>query len=81
MICVRDRAYYRHHRKRVINKKMKLVKLGHWYVAPGKEGSLSKGKTHCGCSMCTTKTKVLGYPKNQLSRIIAMKKEIQGYEI
>ncbi|MDQ0114045.1 hypothetical protein J2T15_003488 [Paenibacillus harenae] len=65
----------------MINKKMKRVKLGHWYVTPGKGGSLSKGKTHCGCSMCTTKTKVLGYPKNQLSRIIAMKKEIQGYKI
>lgn len=79
MILVRSRAYYRHQRSRAINKKMKRVKLGFWYVKPGHEGSLSKGKTHCACGMCSTKTKKDGWHKNYLAKFESMKDAIEDY--
>lgn len=79
MILVRSRAYYRHQRERVIKKKMKIVKAGLWYIYTGKEGSLSKGKVHCSCPICSNKTKYIGWRKNDLSKINQMKNEIDEY--
>jgi hypothetical protein len=54
----RSKDYYRHHRNRVIQKKLKVVNnvwcrdetFPHPYeVHPGK---LAKGKLHCSCYMC-----------------------------
>ena len=56
----RTQDYYRHHRKRVIEKKKKFVKQfydGFYYEV---EGKYSKGKIHCSCHMCSGKTKVRG---------------------
>ncbi|MFJ8263794.1 hypothetical protein ACIQ4I_17960 [Rummeliibacillus sp. NPDC094406] len=38
----RNRAYYRHHRRRVIKRKMKITKG--WIIS---HGYLAKGKIHC----------------------------------
>ncbi|OME79211.1 hypothetical protein BK122_21550 [Paenibacillus pabuli] len=63
----RNQAYYRHHRKRVIQRKKQLaVRYGWSYKF---EGIFAKGKIHCSCWWCCEKTKRLGYPKSELSRI------------
>lgn len=57
----RDRSYYRKQRKRVIHRKEKILlqlggekKLFAW--THGAPGRLSKGKIHCSCWMCRTKS-------------------------
>ena len=57
----RDRSYYRKQRKRVIHRKEKiLLQLGgekkHFAWTRGAVGRLSKGKIHCSCWMCRTKS-------------------------
>lgn len=63
----RSRAYYRYQRWRSICRKYRIHKqtLGKQFVercySPGGEkgtaiGSLSKGKIHCSCPMCRTKS-------------------------
>ena len=57
----RNRAYYRWHRLRVINRKTDmLMRLGgEEYVegwTRGKPGRLAKGKIHCSCPMCRRKS-------------------------
>lgn len=50
---MKDRAIRRHHRNRVINKKVKLIKLRGEYWFYKYEGRLHKGKIHCSCKKCT----------------------------
>lgn len=52
----RTRDYYRHQRKRVINRKRKIIHSqdDYWYVPH--DGMLSKGKIHCSCPMCRRKS-------------------------
>lgn len=63
----RKASYYRHHRFRAINRKYRIVKeTGCWVIrkdARGQEvkGHLHKGKIHCGCGVCVSKTKVWGW--------------------
>lgn len=51
-------------------------------------GKLAKGKVHCSCPICSCKStrfyghtnnSVIGYPKRERARIIAMKSEIRDY--
>ena len=59
----RDRAYYRMVRSRTIRKKLGILKRldggNDWpdcgWVR-GRPGRLSKGKIHCSCWMCRTKS-------------------------
>ena len=59
----RDRAYYRMVRSRTIRKKLGILKRldggNKWpdcgWVR-GRPGRLSKGKIHCSCWMCRTKS-------------------------
>ncbi|WP_216664724.1 hypothetical protein [Bacillus sp. WMMC1349] len=59
----RSRAYFRHHRKRVIQRKIKIVKHLGWQ--PRITGYFAKGKVHCSCWMCSQKTKKDGFPHSQ----------------
>ena len=66
----RTQAYYRHHRKRVIQRKSKLAKLLGWH---GKcVGKFAKGKIHCSCSYCRKKTREMGFPKSELTKLECM---------
>jgi hypothetical protein len=57
----RSRAYYRWQRRRVIRKKVDVLKRigGTESVLAwtrGQYGRLAKGKIHCSCRMCRTKS-------------------------
>ncbi|RZT23592.1 hypothetical protein [Fictibacillus sp. BK138] len=79
----RSKDYYRHHRNRVIQKKLNVIKnvwcrdetIPHPYeVDPGK---LSKGKLHCSCYMCKYE-KHEGIVKSKFrSKLDLMKKDIE----
>ena len=56
-----NRAYYRHHRERVIHRKVNMLRayggrknVDAW--THGHPGRLSKGKIHCSCFMCRRKS-------------------------
>ena len=56
-----NRAYYRHHRERVIRRKVNMLlayggkeNVDAW--TQGHSGRLSKGKIHCSCFMCRRKS-------------------------
>jgi hypothetical protein len=65
----RDRAYYRHHRKRVIYRKLRIAKQIHWHIKNNQWGRLAKGKIHCTCGLCSEKSRLLGYPKAERARV------------
>lgn len=73
----RNRAYFRHHRKRVIQSKKRLSAHRGWVIKF--DGVFSKGKIHCSCWMCSNKTKRLGYPKSELARIDNCQEQLQDY--
>ncbi|WP_133579945.1 hypothetical protein [Aureibacillus halotolerans] len=75
----RTRAYYRHHRQRVIQRKRKIVKKTEWHVKDNQFGRLHKGKIHCSCGMCTMKTHNLGFPWSEQKLIEGMKQEIRDF--
>jgi hypothetical protein len=54
----RDRAYYREQRQKHIDRKKKIIKDQQYPLFWGYkyEGELSKGKIHCSCGMCRSKT-------------------------
>lgn len=58
----RTRAYYRHQRWRAIRRKYRIRKqlwgreLVEDYYSKVPIGTLSKGKIHCSCPMCRTKS-------------------------
>lgn len=62
----RSASYYRHQRFRSIKRKYRLVRWGLWWLPSDPQGrplkgSLHKGKVHCSCWMCASKTRVLGW--------------------
>jgi hypothetical protein len=74
----KNRAYYRHHRERVINRNSKLAKQFYgdgYYKYPGQ---FSKGKIHCSCGMCRIKTRYNGWSmsdRRKLERSIFLEQE------
>jgi len=57
----RTRGYYREQRTRIIRKKIAFLRcLGGaksvWAWSRGQPGRLAKGKIHCSCWMCRTKS-------------------------
>lgn len=76
----RNRDYYRHHRERVINRKVDIQLDVYGNVTFTKHlGQLSKGKIHCSCNMCAEKTKVWGYKAKEQKVIDHMEKDIQEF--
>lgn len=52
----RNRTYRRIQRRRVINRKKRIIKGQNNYWHYKNEGELSKGKIHCSCWMCRSKS-------------------------
>ncbi len=73
------RAVRRHHRKRVILKRYKRVRMGHWFVK--NPGHLSKNNTICSCWMCGNPRKYLGEKTIQEKRLLGEGETINGYSI
>ncbi|MGF7535445.1 hypothetical protein AAGG74_17475 [Bacillus mexicanus] len=80
----RNSGYYRHHRERVIKKKLNILKNvwkvngdNHpWIECPGK---LSKAKLNCSCKLCKyEKHYEIPTSKNK-SKLDIMKKDIKSY--
>ncbi|MMZ64721.1 hypothetical protein D1872_270720 [compost metagenome] len=66
----RTRAYYRHQRSRVIQRKSKLAKQLGWHEKC--IGKFAKGKIHCSCSYCRRKTREMGLPKSEIVKVERM---------
>lgn len=61
----------RHHRRRVIQRKSRIAKQLGWHVKF--KGKLAKGKIHCSCYYCRTKSREIGWPKRDLVKLACMK--------
>ena len=71
-----DRAYHRFKTSVKQRRKFKYVKLyGMNYVY----GYLRKGKIHCSCPMCSTKTRTLGYKASERRRLISMEDQLKEF--
>lgn len=55
----RDRSYYRKMRKRAIKRKKNIITFYNCWQTKF-DGELSKGKVHCSCGACTSKTRNKG---------------------
>lgn len=85
---IRNKGYYREMRKKHINHKKKIADFIHSYYKY--DGTLSKGKIHCSCSMCRAKVNNKGRHRNyfptknwkhsDMIRIASMNAEIADYE-
>ncbi|WP_449623097.1 hypothetical protein [Robertmurraya sp. Marseille-Q9965] len=73
----RSRAYYQHHRRRVIQKKVTISKFnGH--NTPS-SGYFAKGKVHCSCWMCTQKSYRDGYPRSVIVQLDRLNSQLRDY--
>ena len=73
----RSRAYYRHHRKRIIQRKAKIAKQLGWH--PRFTGYFGKGKVHCSCWMCSQKTNKDGFPHSQVVKLERLNSQLFNY--
>ncbi|PKR84397.1 hypothetical protein [Heyndrickxia camelliae] len=73
----RSRSYYRHQRRRTIQRKAKIAEHNGWYV-PSK-GYFAKGKVHCSCWMCSQKTNKDGFPHSQIIQLERLKSQLSDY--
>ncbi|MEK5038350.1 hypothetical protein [Sporosarcina sp. FSL K6-3457] len=73
----RSRSYYRYHRNRVIQRKLKIAKQLGWHVPY--EGQFAKGKVHCSCWMCSQKTTRDGYPHAQVMQWERLSSQLVDY--
>lgn len=73
----RSRAYYRHHRKRVIQRKIKFAKQIGWHSRF--TGYFAKGKVHCSCWMCSDKTKKDGFPHSQITQLESLNSQLSDF--
>lgn len=55
-MALHNRRYYRIQRQKHINRKKRIIKEQNDYWHYEHEGVLSKGKIHCSCGMCRSKT-------------------------
>ena len=56
----RGKGYLRRERAKHIKRRKSLVEQLCYHQAPTFDGMLSKGKIHCSCPLCTTKSKNKG---------------------
>lgn len=74
----RSRAYARHQRQRVIQRKTKIaIKKYDWI--PDKPGRYAKGKVHCSCYWCSDKTRSHGYPHSNVMQFLRMDQQVRDY--
>ncbi|KML33631.1 hypothetical protein [Rossellomorea marisflavi] len=83
----RTRAYYRHQRRRVIEKKLDIVRhlwgkdeadpIPHPFIVnPGK---LAKAKLHCSCVMCKYEKHFNISKHTVVSKLAVMQQEVDEY--
>lgn len=83
----RTRSYFRHHRQRVINNKLHIIKavwgleeegkaLHPWIVYPGK---LSKAKLNCSCWLCKSHKHLKIEKHTHQSKLDVMQQQIDEY--
>lgn len=72
-----SRSYYRHHQKRVIQRKVKIAKQLDWHVPY--TGQIAKGKVHCSCWMCSQKTRRDGFPHSKTVQLEGLKSQLSDY--
>ena len=75
----RSRDYYRHHRNRVIQRKIKIAKQIGWHSRF--TGYFAKGKIHCSCWMCSDKTNKDGFPHSQIIQLERLSSQLSDYYI
>jgi len=73
----RSRAYHRHHRRRVINRKKEIAKRTSYYFQHA--GVFDKGKVHCSCGYCNPKYKTHGPKLSDLKKLEYQKEELVLY--
>ena len=73
----RSRAYYRHHRRRAIQRKAKIAEYNGCYVPSN--GYFAKGKVHCSCWMCSQKTNKDGFPHSQVNQLERLNRQLFDY--
>lgn len=73
----RSRAYYRHHRRRIIRRKVKIAVRYGWNASC--KGQYAKGKIHCSCSLCAVKTKKDGFPHSQKKQLQNLDQQLIDY--
>lgn len=66
----RTRSYYRHHRRRVIQRKSRFAKQLGWHAKF--TGEFAKGKIHCSCYYCRMKSREIGWSKSDLVKLTRM---------
>lgn len=78
----RSASLYRHHRKRVIQRKLSLLRLwgNEYYCQPKNKGKLHKGKIHCSCGMCQTKTRKSGWKRSDQRNLDKLKHDMDFYQ-
>lgn len=90
----RNRAYYRSMRAKHILRKKRIANSYYYPLELKYDGMYSKGKIHCSCPMCASKTNtkhlnrasVCGSPKlknwkhSDLAMIELMESELRDYE-
>lgn len=86
----KHRDYHRCARVKAIKRRSRIASEVLDWQTPNEvtKGNLAKGKVHCSCPICSckatrlcgrTNNSVVGYPKQERARIIAMKSEIRDY--
>lgn len=73
----RSRAYYRHHRRRTIRRKLKIAVQYGWNISC--KGHYAKGKIHCSCSLCAVKTRKDGFPHSQMKKLQYLDQQLIDY--
>ena len=85
---IRNRGYYRKQRIKHIKRKYRLKEIT-WgkkftedYYEDVPKGTLSKGKVHCSCGMCSVKTRnpLFGWKTSDKKKIEAMNQQLKEFE-
>jgi hypothetical protein len=74
-----NRGYYRLERIKHIKRKKRIIHNINDYWHYKYEGELSKGKIHCSCKLCSSKTKDIGYKASDKCKLLNMKQELEDY--
>lgn len=86
---MRDRNYYREMRKKHIERKKRISNSYHYPLELKFDGMYSKGKIHCSCSMCASKTNAkhlkttgpaMNWKHSDAVTLEAMKDDLKNFE-
>jgi hypothetical protein len=76
----RNRAYYRHQRRRAIKRKLFIYcHIWGWKNVPFPPGRYAKGKVHCSCRLCKYEKHYKIIKPKYKSKLEQMKREINEW--